>query len=113
MFIILFFVGRFFVFGKEEAGLFSGAVHLFWLSACKGKIIIRKTKRAKGRRDEGTKGRSCGVANERRIYSPKGKIGLEITPVSSGTTCPESLAQYDRNIHAATLPVIMIFTTVY
>ena len=28
------------------------------------------------------------------------KFGLEITPVSSGTTCPESLAQYDRNIHA-------------
>jgi len=27
------------------------------------------------------------------------KFGLEITPVSSGTTCPESLAQYDRNIH--------------
>ena len=93
MFIILFFVGRFFVFGKEEAGLFSGAVHLFWLSACKGKIIIRKTKWMKER--------GGGVANERRIYSPKGKIGLEITPVSSGTTCPESLAQYDRNIHAA------------
>jgi len=27
------------------------------------------------------------------------KFGLEIIPVSSGTTCPESLAQYDRNIH--------------
>ena len=26
------------------------------------------------------------------------KFGLEITPVFSGTTCPESLAQYDRNI---------------
>ncbi len=26
------------------------------------------------------------------------KFGLEITSVSSGTTCPESLAQYDRNI---------------
>ncbi len=26
------------------------------------------------------------------------KFGIEITPVSSGTTCPESLAQYDRNI---------------
>ena len=26
-------------------------------------------------------------------------FGLEITSVSSGTTCPESLAQYDRNIH--------------
>ena len=25
-------------------------------------------------------------------------FGLEITSVSSGTTCPESLAQYDRNI---------------
>ena len=27
------------------------------------------------------------------------KFGLEITPVSSGTTCPEWVAQYDRNIH--------------
>ena len=27
-------------------------------------------------------------------------FGLEITSVSSGTTCPESLAQYDRNIHS-------------
>ncbi len=29
------------------------------------------------------------------------KFGIEITPVSSGTTCPESLAQYDRNIQSA------------
>ena len=50
----LFFVGRFSVFGKKEAGLFSDAVHLFWLTACKGKIIIRKTKE-QGRKDEGTK----------------------------------------------------------
>ncbi len=27
------------------------------------------------------------------------KFGLEITSVSSGTISPESLAQYDRNIH--------------
>ncbi len=27
------------------------------------------------------------------------KFGLEIISVSRGTTCPESLAQYDRNIH--------------
>ena len=26
------------------------------------------------------------------------KFSLEITPVSSGTTCPEWVAQYDRNI---------------
>lgn len=28
------------------------------------------------------------------------KFGLEIISVFSGTTCPESLAQYDRNIQA-------------
>jgi len=27
------------------------------------------------------------------------KFGLEITPVSSGTISPESVAQYHRNIH--------------
>ena len=36
------------------------------------------------------------------------KFGLEITPVSSGTTCPESLAQYDRNIQQASLILFLI-----
>ena len=89
VFITLFFVGRLFVFGKKEAGLFSGVVHLFWLTARKGKIIIRKTKE-QGRRDEGTKGRKGERVKLRRIYSPNGKLAmkLHLFPV----------AQYDRNI---------------